>query len=119
MRRTRPCVYNRRHRANVTHRGGAMTAFVQALQLELSLRIAVGFLLGAAIGIERERWSKAAGLRTHMLVAGGSAIFTVISAYLFDNIGQSRDPARVAAQVVTGIGFLGAGAIIRSGGSVS
>ncbi|MFN8516663.1 MAG: MgtC/SapB family protein [Thermomicrobiales bacterium] len=96
-----------------------MTALIQALQLELALRIAIGFLLGAVIGVERERWSKAAGLRTHMLVSGGSAIFTVVSANLFDTIGQSRDPARVAAQIVTGIGFLGAGAIIRSGGSVS
>lgn len=99
--------------------GRAMTALIQALQLELALRIAIGFLLGAIIGVERERWSKAAGLRTHMLVAGGSAIFTVVSANLFDTIGQSRDPARVAAQIVTGIGFLGAGAIIRSGGSVT
>jgi putative Mg2+ transporter-C (MgtC) family protein len=96
-----------------------MTALIEALQLELALRIAIGFLLGAAIGVERERSSKAAGLRTHMLVAGGSAIFTVVSAYLFDSTGQPSDPARVAAQVVTGIGFLGAGAIIRSGGSVS
>jgi putative Mg2+ transporter-C (MgtC) family protein len=96
-----------------------MTAFIQELQLDLALRIAVGFLLGAAIGVERERWSKAAGLRTHMLVAGGSAIFTVVSAYLFDATGQPSDPARVAAQVVTGIGFLGAGAIIRSGGAVT
>jgi putative Mg2+ transporter-C (MgtC) family protein len=96
-----------------------MAALNQTFQLDLALRIAVGFLLGAAIGVERERWSKAAGLRTHMLVAGGSAIFTVVSAYLFDTAGQVRDPARVAAQVVTGIGFLGAGAIIRGGGSVS
>jgi putative Mg2+ transporter-C (MgtC) family protein len=96
-----------------------MDALIQALQLDLALRIAVGFLLGAAVGVERERRSKAAGLRTHMLVAGGSTIFTVVSAYIFDTAGQTRDPARVAAQIVTGIGFLGAGAIIRGGGSIS
>jgi putative Mg2+ transporter-C (MgtC) family protein len=96
-----------------------MAALIDALQLDLALRIAIAFLLGAVVGIERERWAKAAGLRTHMLVAGGAAIFTVASAYLFtDSSGQS-DPGRVAAQIVTGIGFLGAGAIIRSSGSVS
>ena len=73
---------------------------------------------GAVVGFERERASKAAGLRTHMLVAGGAAIFTVASAYLFDATGPPRDPARVAAQIVTGIGFLGAGAIIVRGISV-
>lgn len=92
---------------------------VQELQLGLAIRIAIAFLLGAIIGIERERWSKAAGLRTHMLVSGGSAIFTVASAYLFADADGSSDPGRVAAQIVTGIGFLGAGAIIRSGGGVS
>jgi putative Mg2+ transporter-C (MgtC) family protein len=97
----------------------AMTTLIQALQLDLAFRIAVAFVLGAVVGFERERASKAAGLRTHMLVAGGAAIFTVASAYLFDDLGPPRDPARVAAQIVTGIGFLGAGAIIRSGGSVS
>lgn len=56
-----------------------MDALIRALQLDLALRIAVAFLLGATIGVERERWSKAAGLRTHMLVAGGAAIFTVSS----------------------------------------
>ena len=96
-----------------------MTTLIQALQLDLAFRIAIAFLLGAAVGFERERASKAAGLRTHMLVAGGAAIFTVASAYLFDDMGPPRDPARVAAQIVTGIGFLGAGAIIRSGGGVS
>lgn len=67
-------------------------------------------LLGAAIGIEREMTSQAAGLRTHMLVSLGSAVFTLAGTDLLHT-----DPTRVAAQVVTGIGFLGGGAIIRDG----
>jgi hypothetical protein len=59
---------------------GATTALILELQLDLALRIAVAFLLGAAAGIERERWSKAARLRTHMLVAREAAIFPVASA---------------------------------------
>jgi putative Mg2+ transporter-C (MgtC) family protein len=67
------------------------------------------------IGIERELRDQAAGLRTHMLVAVGACLFTIVGAYGF---GSASDPSRVAAQVVTGIGFLGAGAIIREGVSV-
>ena len=82
-------------------------------------RLAVATALGAAIGLERELDEKAAGLRTHMLVALGSALFTLVSAYGFSEfIGKdhvSFDPARIAAQIVTGIGFLGAGVILRSG----
>src|SRR3954454_472726 len=91
-----------------------MSNIAQTLQLELSLRLIVAFVVGGVVGLERERRAKAAGLRTHMLVAGGSAIFTVASLTLFGS-----DQGRVAAQIVTGIGFLGAGAIIRSGASVS
>ncbi len=80
--------------------------------------------LGGAIGLERELDEKAAGLRTHMLVAMGSALFTLISAYGFRDFlvgGGSivrADPSRIAAQIVTGIGFLGAGVIFRQGFSV-
>jgi putative Mg2+ transporter-C (MgtC) family protein len=95
-----------------------MSNLAQTLQLELSLRLIVAFVVGAIVGIERERRAKAAGLRTHMLVAGGSAIFTIASMTLFGG-GENSDQGRVAAQIVTGIGFLGAGAIIRSGASVS
>ena len=75
------------------------------------------------IGLEREFDEKAAGLRTHMLVALGSALFTLISAYGFSSFfGHGRvvtfDPSRIAAQIVTGIGFLGAGVILRSGFTV-
>lgn len=96
-----------------------MNDLVRDLQLELALRILVGFALGGAIGLERERRAKAAGLRTHMLVAGGAAIFTVASFAVFTTEGTVRDPTRIAAQIVTGVGVLGAGAILRSGGSVS
>jgi putative Mg2+ transporter-C (MgtC) family protein len=85
------------------------------------LRLAVAALLGAAIGLERELDEKAAGLRTHMLVASGSALFTLVSAYGFGGLVQHGagivryDPSRIAAQIVTGIGFLGAGVIFRQG----
>ena len=91
---------------------------------ELALRLGVAAALTGAIGLERELRERAAGLRTHMLVGVGSALFTVVSAYawegfLFDRSqGVILDPTRIAAQIVTGIGFLGAGAIIRQGFAV-
>ena len=95
-----------------------MAEIARDLQIELSLRILVAFVVGAVVGIERERRAKAAGLRTHMLVAGGSAMFTIASLTLFGG-GDSGDRGRVAAQIVTGVGFLGAGAILRSGATIS
>ena len=83
---------------------------------EFILRIFVAAMLGGAIGLEREYRAKEAGLRTHFLVAMGSALFMIVSAYGFDGIKlgeeQRWDVARIAAQVVTGIGFIGAGTII-------
>lgn len=76
---------------------------------EMVIRLLVAALLGALIGIEREYRSKVAGLRTHLLVAIGSALFMLLSQYGF---GGQGDPARIAAQIVSGIGFIGAGAII-------
>ncbi len=77
------------------------------------LRLGVATLLGALIGLERERLERAAGLRTHALVALGSALIMIVSAYSFADLGLGpRDPTRMAAQVVSGIGFLGAGVII-------
>ena len=96
-----------------------MNELLRAVPLELMARILAGFVLGATVGLERERRSKAAGLRTHMLVSGGAAIFTIASFAIFTTEGTVRDPTRIAAQIVTGVGFLGAGAILRSGGSVS
>ena len=88
------------------------------------LRLTVAAVLGGAIGFERELRERQAGLRTHLLVSVGSALFTLVSAYGFHEFlvnggGLVRtDPTRIAAQVVTGVGFLGAGAIIRQGLSI-
>ena len=88
------------------------------------LRIVLAAGLGAAVGLEREVREHEAGLRTHMLVAVGSALFTLVSAYGFSEFFVQTgpvvpvDPTRIAAQIVTGIGFLGAGAIIRQGMNV-
>lgn len=77
---------------------------------EITVRFVVAMILGGSVGIEREYRSKDAGFRTHFLVALGSALFTVVSMYGFPE--GSADPSRVAAQIVSGIGFLGAGTII-------
>ncbi len=83
---------------------------------DLILRLVAAALLGSLIGLERQRLDKAAGLRTHMLVSVGSAMIMIVSAYGFERvIDPGRivlDPSRVAAQVVSGIGFLGAGTIV-------
>lgn len=86
------------------------------MTLDFILRIAVAALLGGAIGLEREYRDKAAGFRTHFLVALGSALFMIISAYGFADAlvttEHRLDVSRIAAQVVSGIGFIGAGTII-------
>jgi putative Mg2+ transporter-C (MgtC) family protein len=92
--------------------------------LEVILRVGLAAGLGGAIGLERELRDREAGLRTHMLVSVGAALFTMVSAYAWTDWrfstedGLVFDPTRIAAQIVTGIGFLGAGAIIRQGLSV-
>lgn len=85
---------------------------------EVLLRLAIAAGLGAAVGVEREVREHNAGVRTHLLVALGAALFTIVGAYGFEDVGTATDPTRVAAQIVTGIGFLGAGAILREGLSV-
>jgi putative Mg2+ transporter-C (MgtC) family protein len=85
---------------------------------EVVLRLAIAAGLGAAVGVEREAREHTAGVRTHLLVALGAALFTLVGAYGFTDFGTASDPTRVAAQIVTGIGFLGAGAILREGLSV-
>ncbi len=85
------------------------------MSTELFYRVFIAALLGGIIGFEREYRAKEAGLRTHFLVAMGSALFMIVSQYGFDSVlGTSikLDPSRVAAQVVSGIGFIGAGTII-------
>jgi len=88
-----------------------------SLQLQLSAQIVVAAALGALIGAEREIHGHPAGIRTHMLVSLGSAIFTIMSVHGFgQDVDPSRvDPTRIAAQIVSGIGFLGAGAILKDG----
>jgi putative Mg2+ transporter-C (MgtC) family protein len=88
-----------------------------AVQLDLAARLILAAALGAAIGSEREIHGHPAGIRTHMLVAFGSALFTVLSIHGFgqDVAGSTVDPTRIAAQIVSGIGFLGAGAILKDG----
>jgi putative Mg2+ transporter-C (MgtC) family protein len=91
---------------------------------EMTLRLVVAGVAGGLIGIERQSRNREAGLRTHMLVTIGSCLFTLVSAYAWSDWTFSNgsritfDPTRVSAQIVTGIGFLGAGAIIRHGASV-
>jgi len=85
--------------------------------LELIARLLLAALLGSILGYEREARSKTAGLRTHTLVALGAAMFTLAGAFGFD--GSRVDESRLAAGVVTGIGFIGAGTIMRSGLHVS
>jgi len=86
------------------------------LQVELVARLALGLILGAMIGFERELHRQPAGFRTHSLVAVGAALFTIISAYGFT--GVAVDPTRIAAQIVSGIGFIGAGTILQHRGNV-
>ena len=83
---------------------------------ELIRRLLTAALLGALLGFEREMKQKSAGLRTNVLIAVGSALFTVMSYEMAE--GDAADPSRIAAQIVTGIGFLGAGAIMRTGSGV-
>src|ERR1700744_3628850 len=86
---------------------------------ELVLRLFLAAVLGSLVGAERERLIWAAGLRTHMLVSVGACLFMIVSAFGFaDILGTPHvilDPSRIAAQVVSGIGFLGAGSILLRG----
>ena len=83
---------------------------------QIIIRLVVAAVLGSIVGIERERLNWVAGLRTHMLVCVGSALFMIVSAWGFadvlDHEHIALDPSRIAAQVVSGIGFLGAGTIV-------
>jgi putative Mg2+ transporter-C (MgtC) family protein len=83
-------------------------------------RLGVSLVAGALIGYERERHTRvhSAGLRTITLVALGACAFTLVSVFGFASLGMTTDPARVAAQIVTGVGFLGAGVVFRGGDGV-
>jgi len=84
------------------------------VELEMAFRILLAAVLGGIIGYQRERADKSAGIRTNTLICVGAALFTVVSIYGF----EAADPSRVAAGIVTGIGFIGAGSIIRRGGGI-
>ena len=86
-----------------------------AQEIEIAVRLLLAAIFGLAVGYERRSADKPAGLRTLSLVCLGSAMFTIISAFGFETADQSR----VAAQIVTGVGFLGAGTILRSGVTIS
>lgn len=86
-----------------------------SLDVQMFLRLLLAVVLGALVGYEREHAGKPAGVRTHGMVSLGAALFAVVSLHGFGGVG---DPARVAAQVVVGIGFIGAGSILHLRGSV-
>jgi putative Mg2+ transporter-C (MgtC) family protein len=85
------------------------------LEWQMFARIVLAAALGTLLGYEREHEGKPAGMRTHGMVGVGAALFTIVSVYGF---GGTGDPARVAAQIVTGVGFLGAGAILHHRDSI-
>ena len=100
---------------------GINTEYGLALRLELLVRLVLAVVLGGAIGWEREASSKPAGLRTNILICVGAVLFTDLS-IRFGGVtieGAVRDPTRIAAQIITGIGFLGAGTIIQARGTVT
>lgn len=99
-------------------------AAVEAMQLsplEIGLRLVFAMILGLIVGIEREYTHRPAGMRTHILVALGSCVVMLTGHMIFAQYypyGATPDPARLAAQVIAGVGFLGAGTIMRDGASV-
>ena len=88
------------------------------LQLDIAFRLVIAALLGGAIGFEREIHGHPAGMRTHLLVSLGSAAFTVLGIFFFSSPGVPTDPSRIAAQIVSGIGFIGAGTILQHRGNI-
>ena len=89
-------------------------------EIDMVIRLCLGFLAGGIIGFERSSKRQVAGLRTHILIATGSTLLMLLSIYIPQQfyIDRGADPGRIAAQVVSGIGFLGAGAIIRLGNNI-
>lgn len=96
---------------------------VFAFEYLLIVRIAAAIFFAFLLGIEREVTGKFAGLRTHILVSVGACVFTILSIYAFkmhivEGIAGVNDPARIAAQIITGIGFIGAGTVMRHGNNI-
>ena len=97
-----------------------MDTLTPLTELDMIIRLGLGFAAGAIIGFERSSRRQVAGLRTHILIATGATLLMLLSIYLPQQLSPNSfgDPGRIAAQVVSGIGFLGAGAIIRLGNNV-
>ena len=101
-----------------------LTLHEASYYIDIIVRVLVATVLGFMIGFERELTSKFAGLRTHILVCIGSCIFTILSIMVFPTVAANGhyeaygDPARIAAQILTGIGFIGGGTVLRHGSSV-
>jgi len=96
--------------------------YILIKDVDILLRIIFAIILGSAIGLEREITNKSAGLRTQIMVCLGACIFTILSIYGFSTavtLYPLGDPARVAAQIITGIGFIGAGTVLRQGLTVT
>jgi putative Mg2+ transporter-C (MgtC) family protein len=93
-----------------------IAALIASTRLELLIQLLLAALLGGIVGLERELRGKAAGLRTNTLICVGATLFTVLSVHM---AGTRGDPGRVAAQILSGIGFIGAGTILHMRGSVS
>ncbi|UMZ75339.1 MgtC/SapB family protein [Natranaerofaba carboxydovora] len=91
-------------------------------ELEIILRLILAGIAGGVIGFEREQHNRPAGFRTHILVCVGACLMTLVSIYSFDGpegqIGRGADPARIASSIITGVGFLGAGTILRQGSTI-
>jgi putative Mg2+ transporter-C (MgtC) family protein len=97
-----------------------MSQFAEALQLGLLLKLGLATLLGGVIGLERELSGKPAGLRTNILICIGATLFTVVSIHMIPLGQEGRlDASRIPAQIVSGVGFIGAGAILHARGSVT
>ena len=96
--------------------------YIQIENADILLRIIFSIILGSIIGLERELTNKSAGLRTQIMVCLGSCLFTILSIYGFSTavtLYPLGDPSRVAAQIITGIGFIGAGTVLRQGLTVT
>jgi putative Mg2+ transporter-C (MgtC) family protein len=87
---------------------------------DITLKLLLAFALGGLVGLERERHNQPAGLRTHIILCVGATLITIVSIQMSRDLGNDRltDPTRIAAQIVSGIGFLGGGAILRLGATV-
>lgn len=96
-----------------------MPSWLSMPALDSVLRLAVATLLGGVIGLERELKHRPTGLRTNLLICFGSAMFTLLSYRLVGAFNSGADPTRIAAQIIPGIGFIGAGSILRDKGGVS